>query len=68
LQSASSEGAASFYEQTTTYGYAYWLFNVLLVLSLILASAMAISAGSHVIAISLLVIMALSAAIVGRCL
>jgi DMSO reductase anchor subunit len=68
LQAASSEGAASFYEQTMTYGYAYWLRNALLVFSLILASAMAISASSNVLAISFLAIMALSAAIIGRSL
>ncbi|NOQ79430.1 MAG: hypothetical protein GQ546_08525 [Gammaproteobacteria bacterium] len=37
LQSAKSEGAASFYEQTTTYGYAYGLRNSLLGLSLIIS-------------------------------
>ena len=38
LKSASSEGAASFYLQTTLYGKAYWLRNILLITALITAS------------------------------
>ena len=68
LKPASSEGAASFYEQSTTYGYPYWLRNGLLAISILLAVAMAISSSTSTIGFILLTVMALSAAIIGRSL
>jgi hypothetical protein len=68
LQGAESEGAASFYEQTTTYGYSYWLRNGLLVSALLLAVGMSVthsdSAGDFVV----LTVLALAAAVIGRAL
>ena len=67
LKPATSEGAASFYEQTTTYGYAYWLRNGLLISSLLLASGLALFSNSTV-GFILLALMALAASIIGRSL
>ncbi len=66
LKAARSEGAASFYEQTTTYGYPYWLRNALLGLSLLLAAAIAVT--GNLLLLAALVLTALSAAILGRAL
>ncbi len=66
LTARGDEGAASHYEQTTTYGHAYRLRNGLLALSLVLAIAWAISGASL-----LLIVLAptvLAAAILGRAL
>ncbi|HFD33147.1 MAG TPA: 4Fe-4S dicluster domain-containing protein [Gammaproteobacteria bacterium] len=68
LKPATSEGAASFYEQTTTYGYAYWLRNALLISSLIVAVVMALLSGISIIAFALLALMLLSMSIIGRSL
>jgi DMSO reductase iron-sulfur subunit len=67
LKSADSEGAASFYEQETTYGYAYWLRNGLLLTSLLLALGIALF-GGNVLMLGLLAITALASAIIGRAL
>ncbi|MCK5917500.1 MAG: dimethyl sulfoxide reductase anchor subunit [Cocleimonas sp.] len=67
LKPATSEGVASFYEQTTTYGYAYWLRNGLLISSLLLASGLALFSNSTV-GFILLALMALAASIIGRSL
>lgn len=67
LKSAESEGAASFYEQTTTYGHAYWLRNGLLGLSLLLAAAIAFSGGG-ILSFTVLALTALASAIIGRAL
>ena len=66
LKAARSEGAASFYEQTTTYGYSYWLRNGLLGLSLLLA--VAITATGNPFLFAPLALAALTAAILGRAL
>jgi DMSO reductase anchor subunit len=66
LKAAHSEGAASFYEQTTTYGYPYWLRNGLLGLSLLLALAVVVS--GNVLLFAPLTLTALTAAVIGRAL
>jgi DMSO reductase anchor subunit len=66
LKAAHSEGAASFYEQTTTYGYPYWLRNGLLSLSLLLALAIVVL--GNVLLFAPLALAALTAAIIGRAL
>ncbi|MEN8180086.1 MAG: DmsC/YnfH family molybdoenzyme membrane anchor subunit [Pseudomonadota bacterium] len=67
-QTDESEGAASFYEQTTTYGYPYWLRNGLLAFALALALGMALLSDTSVWAFILLTLLALAAAIIGRSL
>ncbi|MDP2795228.1 MAG: DmsC/YnfH family molybdoenzyme membrane anchor subunit [Sulfurisoma sp.] len=66
LKAAHSEGAASFYEQTTTYGHPYRLRNGLLGLSLLLAAAIAVT-GAPLLFVPL-ALAAMSAAILGRAL
>ena len=73
LRSSSSEGAASFYLQTTRYGNPYWLRNGLLVLALLLVTYMLYSgeqmmAGQQVFAYALLLLAALAINIIGRAL
>ena len=68
LQAAHSEGAASFYEQTTRYGYAYWLRNGLLGLALTLCGYMLLSSNSSAIGYALLTLLSMSALIIGRAL
>ncbi len=68
LKPASSEGAASFYEQTTTYGYPYWLRNALLLISLLLALSLSFFAINPVLGFVLLATLVLSVAIIGRSL
>jgi DMSO reductase anchor subunit len=68
LKPAKSEGAASFYEQATTYGYPYWLRNSLLLMSIIIAGSIMIAPSYSVIGFALLTLMALSASIIGRSL
>ena len=66
LKTSPSEGAASFYEQSTTYGNAYWLRNGLLLLALLLAVAIAVTGNPHLFAP--LALAAVAAAILGRAL
>ena len=66
LKAAPSEGAASFYEQTTTYGYPYWLRNGLLLLSLLLAAAIAVTGQPQ--SFLPLALAAVTASILGRAL
>ncbi len=66
LKTARDEGAASFYEQTTTYGYPYWLRNGLLGLSLLLASAIVVL--GNVLLFAPLTLAAVTAAVIGRAL
>ncbi len=66
LKVGSGEGAASHYEQTTTYGHAYHLRNGLLALSLLLALALATSGAGGLFV--LLAPLALAVAILGRAL
>lgn len=68
LQGANSEGAASFYEQTTTYGNAYWLRNGVLVVALLLATRMSFEGGNSVVLFAALTALALVSAIIGRAL
>jgi DMSO reductase iron-sulfur subunit len=66
LRGQGEEGDASFYEQTTTFGNPYWLRNGLLVLSLILALAITLSASPLLFAPLTLTLLA--SAIIGRAL
>ncbi len=66
LKAARSEAAASFYEQTTTYGYPYWLRNGLLGLSLLLALAVVVL-GNALLFVPL-TLAVLTAAVIGRAL
>jgi len=68
LRGEASEGAASLYQQTTRYGYAYWLRNGLLALALLLAVALAWSASSNGWLFGLLALLALASSILGRAL
>jgi len=68
LQTAKSEGAASFYEQTTTYGYSYWLRNALLISALLISLFMLVSHHYSINIFILLTLFSLSAAIIGRAL
>ena len=71
LRGRGDEGDASFYEQTTTFGNAYWLRNGLLVLSLMLALVIAAGGQSAQAQTPLFVMLGLSslaAAILGRAL
>ncbi len=62
-----SEGAASWYEQMTTYGWPYWLRNGMLVSALLLAAGQALL-GAHPWLFVLLTLLALGSAIIGRAL
>ena len=66
LQAAASEGAASFYEQVTTYGYTYRLRNGLLAANVLLALGV-VGSGSALL-LALLMPLVLAAAILGRAL
>lgn len=68
LQGAGDEGAASFYVQTTTYGYPYWLRNSLLVAALLLATGMGWVGSDSALAFGLLAVLVLASAIIGRAL
>ena len=68
LKYQESEGAASVYEQTTTYGYPYWLRNGLLATALLLAAVMAALGTTSLWAFGLLTLMVLSSAVLGRAL
>ncbi|MBT7408130.1 MAG: dimethyl sulfoxide reductase anchor subunit [Methylococcales bacterium] len=68
LKPANSEGAVSFYEQTTTYGKSYWLRNGLLVVSILLALSIVLSGTSSVAVFGVLVVLMLVASIIGRAL
>ena len=68
LQKNGDEGAASYYEQITTYGYSYWLRNGLLLVSLLLATGIVFTSATGPFVFGLLSISTLSAAILGRAL
>ncbi|MBA1333450.1 aspartate carbamoyltransferase [Candidatus Endoriftia persephone str. Guaymas] len=68
LQAQESEGAASFYEQTTTYGYPYWLRNGLLVVALMLVLGVGLLDGDSAWAFILLALLALIVSVIGRAL
>ena len=68
LQAQGDEGAASFYEQTTTYGYPYWLRNGLLAISLLLALGVGFMGQVSGLAFGMLTLTALTSGILGRAL
>lgn len=72
LQGSGDEGAASFYEQTTTYGQAYWLRNGLLATAVLLAFGLGLLGGGNAVMsgllFGLLTLLALASAILGRAL
>ncbi len=68
LKSVSSEGAASYYLQTTRYGNAYWLRNAVLVITLLLVATMLLSGSFSAIAFLVLTIAALTSNVIGRAL
>jgi len=68
LKSASSEGAASYYLQTTRYGNAYWLRNALLVMALLLIFYMLLRENFSAVAFAALTVIAFSSNIIGRAL
>lgn len=63
-----SEGAASFYEQRTTFGKSYWLRNGLLLSALLLAVGLALTGSAQPQAFALLALLALASAVIGRAL
>ncbi len=67
MSDARSEGAASWYEQVTTYGWPYRLRNGLLAGALLLSGWIAFHGGSPLLLL-LLAVMALASAIIGRAL
>jgi hypothetical protein len=68
LKAKGDEGMASFYEQTTTYGYPYWVRNGLLATSLLLALGMGFIGQASGLAFGLLALTALASGILGRAL
>ncbi|BAN36075.1 anaerobic dimethyl sulfoxide reductase chain B [Sulfuricella denitrificans skB26] len=68
LKAKGDEGMASFYEQTTTYGYPYWLRNGLLATSLMLALGMGFIGQASGLAFAMLTLTALTSGILGRAL
>ncbi len=66
LNHTESEAAASFYEQSTTYGYAYWLRNALLIAGVLLAGVMYMSSLAGPLCFGLLAVLSLGVAILGR--
>ena len=68
LKSSSSEGAASFYLQTTMYGKAYWLRNTLLFTALVTAVALINMQSISLIGLGLLAGLTLVTNIIGRAL
>ncbi len=68
LKLAHSEGAASFYEQTTTYGYAYILRNSLLLISLIFSLSLLFTEYQSLWSYFGLAGISLCSAIIGRAL
>ncbi|MBL4762898.1 MAG: dimethyl sulfoxide reductase anchor subunit [Gammaproteobacteria bacterium] len=68
LKSVRSEGVASFYEQTTTYGKGYWLRNGLLLVALLLVGSLLYFSSSNPWVYGMLFVATLAAAILGRAL
>ena len=62
------EGAASCYEQSTRYGYPYWLRNVLLGCAVLLALGMTVTGSTDPLAFGVLGTMVLVSAVLGRAL
>ncbi len=68
MQKNGDEGAVSHYEQITTYGYPYWLRNVLLLTGFIFAAGIAFTSTTSPLVFGLLSVMVLSASILSRAL
>lgn len=68
MQEMGGEGAASYYEQTTTYAYSYWLRNTLLFTSIVLAIFVLLSSSISTVVIGLLSVIILASAVLGRTL
>ena len=67
-QAASSEGAASFYLQTTQYGNSYWLRNALLAIAIVLTFSMLVLGYDHILLFFLLTVLALGVNVISRAL
>ena len=67
-QAASSEGAASFYLQTTQFGKSYWLRNILLATTVLLAFSMLTPELNNMPLYGLLALMAFTVNIFSRAL
>lgn len=68
MRKNSDEGAASYYEQTTIYGYSFWLRNILLIASSIVAAVIIETSTTNPVVFGLLSITVTSSAILGRAL
>jgi len=68
LQASDSEGAASFYLQTTRYGNAYWLRNAMLLLALLLTAYVGFGGEHTWLTYSLLTAIVLSSNVISRAL
>ena len=68
LRSQESEGAASFYEQGTTFGSSYWLRNGLLGTALVVAAGMAAGGIGSGWLLGLLALVTLASFVIGRAL
>ncbi len=68
MKGQESEGAASFYEQTTTYGYAHLLRKGLLGVAMATALAILLLQATGLLALTMLLIPMLMASVVGRAL
>ncbi len=68
LQPAKSEGAASFYEQITTYGNSYWLRNILLVVATLSTLLILLAQDFSLLSFSLLAVLVISSQIISRAL
>lgn len=66
LNHARSEAAASFYEQATLYGRSYWLRNSLILVALLLAMVMMLPGWLNPVSVSVLVMLLLAIAVLGR--
>jgi DMSO reductase iron-sulfur subunit len=66
LNHAESEAAASFYEQATTFGHSYRLRNILMLVAVLLSITMGLMGWLNPVSISLLVLLLLMVAILGR--
>jgi len=68
LKPAHNEGAASFYEQTTQYGYSYWFRNILLLAAGIISISMFLTGTMSLWVYVILSISLLLTAVLGRAL
>lgn len=68
LKDQESEGAASYYQQTTTYGYPYLLRNAAIMLGIMFAGALWMAGGQNSLLLLGLAVTAVLSAIIGRAL